>query len=117
MRYLGIDYGEKRVGLALSDEEGRIAFPREILSNDSKIFENIKKIMIEENISGAVVGETALIKEKVIYFKNKLEEVLGFAVHTEKEELTTLEARRYESGPADARAAAIILQRYLDRKN
>ena len=34
MKFLGIDYGTKRIGLALSDEDGKLAFPKETLKND-----------------------------------------------------------------------------------
>ena len=42
MRILGIDYGTKRIGLAISDENEGLAFPREIFFNDVKIFKNLK---------------------------------------------------------------------------
>ncbi|PIQ79436.1 Holliday junction resolvase RuvX, partial [Candidatus Peregrinibacteria bacterium CG11_big_fil_rev_8_21_14_0_20_41_10] len=41
-RILAIDYGEKRVGLALSDADQIIAFPRQTLSNDESLFVRIK---------------------------------------------------------------------------
>ena len=37
-RFLGIDYGTKRIGLAISDENGSLAFPKEIILNDEKNF-------------------------------------------------------------------------------
>ena len=36
MKYLGIDYGEKRVGIAISDEEGKVAFPKIVLKNNNE---------------------------------------------------------------------------------
>jgi len=117
MRYLGIDYGTKRIGVAVSDEDGKLAFPREILPNDRQIFEKLEELISNEKIAEVVIGEAEIISEKGQEFAKVLEKKLQVKVHTIREELTTLEARRYQSSQADARAAALILQRYLDRKN
>ena len=44
-KFLGIDYGMKRIGLALSDENGTLAFPKEILPNDLNLFKKIGDIL------------------------------------------------------------------------
>ena len=116
MRYLAIDYGEKRIGLALSDERGKLAFPLEILPNDGKIFEKLGSVIAQENISAIVIGETELISKEVNKFIQLLTSHFSLPVHRQREELTTKEARRYGVGPADSRAAALILQRHLDRR-
>ncbi|MEK7569463.1 MAG: RuvX/YqgF family protein [Patescibacteria group bacterium] len=116
MRFLGIDYGAKRIGIALSDEGGKLAFPREILPNDSKVFEKLEGIIRDEGVAEIVIGETDLILRETEIFREQLAQRFGIAVRRQKEELTTREARRYQGGVADARAAALILQRYLDRK-
>ena len=117
MRYLGIDYGEKRIGLATSDEAGKLAFPLQVLPNDAKIFGKLQEVILKENITEIVIGEADLILNEVEVFEKELVQRFKMAVHRQKEELTTLEARRYQKDAADARAAALILQRYLDRKN
>ena len=58
MKHLGIDFGLKRIGLALSDEAGAIAFPREILPNDEKTIEHILALLKAEKIGAVVVGDT-----------------------------------------------------------
>ena len=50
MKFLGIDYGTKRIGVAISDEEGILAFPKEIVLNDSSSFKRIGEIIKAENI-------------------------------------------------------------------
>ena len=49
MRFLGIDYGTKRIGLAISDENGKIAFPKEILPNDFHVFDRLGVLIKKEN--------------------------------------------------------------------
>ena len=56
MKFLGIDYGDKRVGIAVSVESGIFAFPRAVLQNTGKIFDEIKKICAEEEIEKIIVG-------------------------------------------------------------
>ena len=53
MRYLGIDYGSKRIGLSISDEEGRMAFPHSVVENDSHALENISNIIIGSGHGGS----------------------------------------------------------------
>jgi len=126
MRFLGIDYGTKRIGIALSDEEGVLAFPKEILPNDARCLEKIGKIIREENINQAVIGESLdfegeknKISDAIEMFTEALKENFHIKVHTQKEFLTSVEARRYsqEGQKVDASAAALILQRYLDKRN
>lgn len=138
MRYLGIDYGSKRVGLSLSDEEGRIAFPYKIIKNDLELVDNIHNICGKEEISAIVLGESTDLsgnKNKIMgsieEFKRNLEGELDLPIDFEKEFMTTIEARgrvgkegsnarKIKKGvqkSADASAAALILQRYLERKN
>ena len=45
MRFMGIDYGTKRVGLALSDDKGMMAFPHVVLTNDASLLKEIEKIV------------------------------------------------------------------------
>lgn len=135
MRYLGIDYGTKRIGVAISDEEGKLAFPKEIVPNNSEALTRVGKILADENIRQVVVGDSvdfkgepnAIMTEAGEFIK-KLEERFKVKVHREKEFLTSVEARRYgdegnrgegrgKSNAVDASAAALILQRFLDREN
>ena len=120
MRYLGIDYGTKRVGLAISDEAGKIAFPFSILDNRANLIEQITKICVEKKVAKIVLGESLnyqskpnLIMAKILDFKKHLAEKLKLEIIFEPEWLTSALATR--SGGADDSAAALILQTHLDR--
>ena len=137
-RILGIDYGAKRIGLAISDEEATLAFPKEILFNDSNVFKKIIEIVQNENISSFVVGDSVdlndvknPISEKIDVFVKKLESEFNLPVYKQKEFFTSVEARgrdgkeqnnarktkQVQNVKIDDSAAALILQRYLDKKN
>ena len=138
MRYLGIDYGAKRVGLSLSDEEGNMAFPYKIIKNDLELVDNIHNICGKEEVSAIVLGESHDLSGKpnkimgcIEEFKRNIEAELDLPIYFEKEFMTTVEARgragkevnnakkvgKVKQAAADATAAALILARYLDRKN
>jgi len=57
VRYLGIDYGTKRVGVALSDEGGTIALPHAVLPNDGKLLREVVRIARDREAE-VVVGES-----------------------------------------------------------
>ena len=125
MKFLGIDYGGKRIGLAVSDKTGTIAFPRETLANMRGVIGSIQKIIQEEKIGFVVVGDTQSyggipnpITFKVKDFVEDLKKVLDVPIASSWEAGSTMEANRYDPEGAhnDAAAAAIILQRYLDIK-
>lgn len=141
-RYLGVDFGTKRIGLAISDENGSLAFPKEIILNDKDIFKKLGEIIKKENIKEIVIGESVdfsgklnALSARIEVFILELQEKFVLPVHKQKEFLTSVEARRskdgkkdsnpsqahskvkqIKSGRIDASAAALILQRYLDKK-
>jgi putative Holliday junction resolvase len=124
MKYLGIDYGKKRVGIALSDETGNFAFPKAIVEN-KKALEDIFTICNEEKLSGIVLGESVSsngikneIDIEIKSFAKKLGDKTDLPIFFEREDFSSVEASRYQtnSGKKDDSAAAIILQRFLDKK-
>lgn len=125
-RFLGIDYGTKRIGIAVSDENTILAFPKGILSNDLNIFKNIGEILKTENISEIVIGESVnfkgqenIVSKDIKVFISELKNKFNLPIHEQKEFLTSVEARRFQDlkKRIDDSAAALILQRYLDKKN
>jgi len=125
MKYLGIDYGEKNVGIAVSDDSGKLAFAKTVLKNDKYLLENILKICNEEKIEAVVLGESFdfsgqpnLIMKDILIFKNKLEKISGLQVYLEPEFLTSAEAERIQgkNDKIDASAAALILKSYLEKQ-
>jgi len=135
MRFLGIDYGSKRVGVALSDLSGQFALPHLVLQNDKKLLPNIKKICEENFVEEIVLGESRDFKgqenpimKKINLFKDQLEKEISKPVHFELEFLTSAEASRTnprrdmrpsrktkENVILDASAAALILKSYLEK--
>ena len=138
MKYLGIDYGSKRVGVAISDENSTMAFPYKIIQNNMELVDTIHNICGTEEIGAIVLGESHDLSGKpnkimgsIEEFKRNLEAELDLPVYFQKEFMTTVEARgregkgvndarknkKTEQKKADASAAALILQRYLDKIN
>ena len=125
MRYLGIDFGEKRVGIAISDEDGKIAFPNVVLVNDGDLIKNIVDLCMKNAVEVVVMGESRDYKGqinsimwKIEGFKKQLE-MVGFKVVFEPEFMTSVQASQItgENKMLDASAAAIILQSYLNKIN
>ena len=126
MRHLGIDYGTKRIGLAISDEGGTLAFPYAILENTKGVISEVKTICGHETVELIVIGESVdykgepnIVKKEVDKFIVALKKVVNISIMEEREFLTTQQARFYQTRRrrVDDSAAAIILQSYLDRKN
>lgn len=130
MRILGIDYGEKRVGIALGDTESGIATPWGVVPNEGALalLARIHDIVNRDLVEAIVIGiprplrDASMENEQVRIvrsFMNGLEG-LGIPVHEEDETLTSRLAARQaeEMGEREKRddlAAAAILQTWLDR--
>ena len=123
MRIIGIDYGSKRIGVAVSDPSGRFALPLSIVPNTPALAVEIEKIAAEQGADEVVLGESKTyggqpndILEASLAFKSELEK-RGLVVHLEPEFMTSMHAERLQGkhDKIDASAAAIILQSYLDK--
>lgn len=123
MKILGIDYGSKRVGIAISDESHTLAREYNIFS-PKEFWENIEALCKDEaiekiviglplNMSGGQTDSTRNVQE----FADKLEEKLGIAVEYMDERLSSVMAGNLPGGKknVDSLAAQIILQNYLDK--
>ena len=133
MRYLGVDYGSKKVGLALSDEAGTMGFPHDIIANTPRLAGVLRALIARENVGAVVIGESRTLAggdNPIAHAAHALGEVLergaGIPIAYEPEVFTTVEARRppekLEKSRAakrrvdvDASAAALILTSYLSR--
>lgn len=124
MRYLGIDYGTKRVGVALSDEEGTMAFPHATYPNDRSLREQIAALCAEKGVGTIVLGQSHNladvpnpVQEDITTFKTHLESTLALPVYLEPEQFSTQAALRLQGRTehTDASAAALILDAYLTR--
>ena len=133
-RALGIDFGERRIGLAISDPEGRLAVPLATLMrrSDRVAVAQIAEIAGREGVARLVVGEPVSLDgsrgaaaDRARRFGAKLAARTGLPLTFVGEALTTVEAGarlraagvdpRREPGRLDALAAQILLQEALDR--
>jgi putative Holliday junction resolvase len=131
-RVLALDYGEKRIGCALSDKSRIIASSTDYILNDNNLFANIKKLMTEKEADEIILGlpltlsgedstQTVTVRE----FKEALEEELLCKVTLYDERLTTSYAqkilisgninRKKRKQKVDSLSAQIFLQNYLDK--
>lgn len=124
MRWLGVDAGEVRVGLAICDPDERIAVPLEIVPA-SAAFPAIRSIVARDGVGGIVIGLPVTMSgregEAVRMARrlgDRVERVLGLPVEYEDERLTSVEAERLagRDRPSDDVAAVLILQQFLDRR-
>ncbi len=133
-RILGVDYGERRIGLALSDPLCIFAQPWGHVENDAKWQDRIVELVRKEGVETIVVGMPLTLKgtegtaaAKVRTFIETLRSATNTSVVTWDERFTTTMAqndlraletskkkRNNKSGRLDAMAAAMILQGYLD---
>lgn len=135
MRYLGVDYGSKKVGLALSDEAGTMGFPHAIVRNSPRLVGELCALIAEKRVGAVVIGESRNlaggenpIAEEARAFGNLITERAGVPVFFESEVFTSAAARRLHHkeeksrapkrrSAVDASAAALILTSYLSRAN
>ena len=135
MRILALDYGTKRVGVAISDELGMIATPVGYLDAQprERLLKRITEMVVERGVGLVLVGmprnmdgSYGPVAEQVREFVKALEERLSVPVKTWDERLTTAQAERLlleadvsrakRKKKVDQIAAAILLQSYLDHQ-
>lgn len=136
MRVLGIDLGSKRIGLAVSDAEARVAFPAGILESRGRKRDlaALRELVREKSIGRAVVGVPLHMNgrrgpeaEAALSFAGELSRSAGIPVDTLDERWTSVEAERLlrstptgsravkqRTGAVDEMAAAILLRTYLE---
>ena len=128
MKYLGIDFGSKKVGFAQSEDEGRMAYPLMISPNDASLLKDTLGLIREMKFGIVVIGESVdgkgkpnPIAKEARKFGTQIENAIDVKVVFEKEWYSTVEARKQPGNEGnhevDDQAAAIVLQRYLDKVN
>lgn len=135
-RYLGLDVGNRRIGVAVSDELGLTAQPVLTLErrrNPREDLRSLARLSRRFGVAGIVVGKPLHLSgepgsqaAKAQALAAELGELTGLPIHMWDERLTTREAHRilYEAGHArqqhrqvvDQVAAALILQSFLDER-
>ena len=127
--YLGLDVGEKRIGVALVNTIARLPRPLAILSNDQGIYRKIKQIVEQENVSKLIVGlprnmsgeETAQSKF-TRQFASQLAKDVNVEINFADESLSSKRVaesnyKKDPSGYLDSIAACFILEEYLEVNN
>ena len=103
MRYLGLDYGTKTVGLAVSDRTGFLASNYGVIrySKTSEIFKELEKIVKDEKIEAFVLGYPKNMNntcgkrvEETLILKEELEKKFNLPVFLMDERLSTTEAEK-----------------------
>ena len=133
MRYLAIDYGDKRTGLAICDPAETIASPLTVIEGQKDLIKKINEIVTSEKIEAIVLGlplnmdDSQGFRAKLVFqFAEKLKAQLQIPIHLQDERLSSFAAeadlapaeltRKKKKKRLDAVAAAVILQAFLDSK-
>lgn len=132
-RILGVDYGDKRIGLALSDPTKIFAYPYQTIENNKSLLSRLAEIIHEKNVLKIIIGlpssdfkASKILAEKVKLLKEKIEIQLKIEVVLWNEDYTSViaeekmlesvrkKSKRKDKGVIDSLSAAVILQEYLD---
>ena len=133
-RILALDYGQRKIGVAISDPLKIIAYPYKTIINSglNNLKYEIEKIIVNESIESIVIGlpiglngKDTIQTQKVREFRLQILD-LNIPIYFEDERLSSLAAAKsmkmekiktgFNKGMIDKRAAAIILQQFLDKK-
>jgi putative holliday junction resolvase len=135
LRSLGLDVGDRRIGIAISDPLGMLARPLSVLerTEDSADIQTILKLVEEQQVAAIIVGlpfskdgSIGAQAEKVQQLAEKLRSASSVPMEYRDERLTTVDAKNIlesngrkkerfvKKGAYDAAAAALILQSYLN---
>ncbi len=121
---MGIDYGTKRVGIALSDDKAMMAFPHKVVPNDEALVKTLEETVNTESVGKIVIGHSKDLDGNDNKVHKMVEELIqnitlhiGVPVELEPEQYTTQEAIRFQgrNEMTDASAATIILNSYITR--
>ena len=136
MKTLAIDFGERRVGVAISDPSGRISLPLATLErqNDAQVIDNLAEIVRDQGVELIVIGEPRRLDgsrgdaaARVASFARKLQGTIALPYLLVDETLTSREAERRlrQAGidprkspeKVDALAAQILLEEVLEQRS
>ncbi len=123
MIYLGIDYGEKKIGLAKANDEMKMATPLASIEVGDDVFDKLEEIVRDEDVDAVIIGvpvsfdgQEHEFAKKIRKFGEELGQKIGKKVYFQNEMLTSKQSQKQEVGDIDASAAALILQSFLDQK-
>ncbi|MFA6391777.1 MAG: Holliday junction resolvase RuvX [Patescibacteria group bacterium] len=130
-KLLGIDYGDKRIGIATSDEQQDYIFPGDTMENSPGVLQGICDLIEKENIETVVIGFPVNMSgvenaqsDKIKRFADALMTKISIPVVLEDERLTSqfaerllkdIPGRRKQKGNIDRQAAILILESYMGK--
>lgn len=122
--YLGIDWGEKRIGLAIGHGETRTAVPLKVCGSIEDVLRVLENEMIDEIVIGeprSNISDKYQVSEEFSVFLEKLKDESGLPVILANEFLSSkaadaLEGTKKNKASRDEIAAMLILQSYLDKR-
>ena len=131
MRYLAIDYGNRRTGLAICDPSQTVVSPLAVLQTNDKLIAKIAEIITAESVGAVIIGLPINMDDtkgpqakRSSDFADQLEKHIDVPIHIQDERLTTFAAKdkmadmeiskKKKKAMIDALAAAEILQYFLD---
>lgn len=126
MKRLGIDYGTKKIGIALTDDAGMMAFPHGVVPNNDKFMQYLESLIAERGVTEVVIGHSLnnaggnnTVHQQVTELIADITLSLGIPVHLEPEQYSTQEAMQLQGRNAqtDASAAAIILNSFITKQS
>jgi len=127
IKYLGLDYGAGKIGLAIADSEIKLASPFKVLKNDQEFYDSFTRICKEEKIDKIIIGLPKGLKgtksvqyKKVKKFIKDLQKKIKLPILEQDEKYTTQYAQRLlknskKKNIDDDVAAMLILQSWLDK--
>jgi len=124
MRKLGIDYGTKKLGLALTDESGSMAFPHSVIPNTPDLLKTIVKLIDKEKVGEIVIGHSLDRNGKPNAVHAAVEGLMldltletGLPIHLQSEQYSTQAAIQLQgkNKMTDAAAAALILDSFITK--
>lgn len=124
MRLMGIDYGTKKIGLAMTDESGSMAFPHSVMPTTPDILKKIVAIIEKEKVGEIVIGHSLDRNGKPNAVHAAVEGLMldltletGLPVHLQPEQYTTQAAIQLQgkTSQTDASAAALILDSFITK--
>jgi putative holliday junction resolvase len=134
MRVIGLDWGTVRIGIAMSDEDQKLAFPLQHTLEASTAIDDIQHMIEEYGVDKVIMGMPVSLKgedtgstEKAKKFAQKLQERIKMDVEFIDERFSSVASTHalHEQGVKEEEqrhikdniAAALMLQQYLDTKN
>jgi len=124
MKYIGIDYGTKRIGLAIGNDSEYMAFPREVVETNKKSMEYIADYIKKEQVDAIVMGESLdldgnknPLMQNIEKFVAEIGALTGLSVYYEPEYFSSHQAQHIQgkNDMLDASSASIILGSFLNK--